>query len=67
MAEVGQLMIARRTSSSRPAGSPHTTATPSSSNSKTPGAQNAQFPEPIQASRIHDHLVGARAHLTCLL
>src|SRR5438876_11478262 len=29
-----------------------TTATPSSSRSNTPGAQNEQFPEPMQASRL---------------
>src|SRR6266511_1970098 len=49
---VGQPWPARRIFSSGCAAGSTTIATPSSSRSNTPGAQNEQFPEPMQASRL---------------
>src|SRR5579864_6447699 len=51
MAWVGQPWAARMIFSSGAAVASMTTATPSSSRSNTPGAQNEQLPEPMQASR----------------
>src|ERR1700737_383859 len=51
MAWVGQPCIARMIFSSGAAVASTTTATPSSSRSNTPGAQNEQLPEPMHASR----------------
>ena len=52
MADVGQFSAASRTLSSLANGSPTTTAIPTSSRSKTSGAQYEQLPEPMHTSRL---------------